>query len=62
MSEIIKFVGGISWPIGLVLLFVSPVFGLIVLGVAVLATISTVAQTRERRHQELLAAQRREQT
>ena len=58
MSEIIKFVGGISWPIGLVLLFVAPVAGLIVLGVAVLATISTVSRTREQRHQEILAAQR----
>jgi preprotein translocase subunit YajC len=59
--ELIRAVGGISWVVGLVLLFTVPVVGLIVLGVAVLATIWSVQQTRERRHQELLAATRRNQ-
>jgi hypothetical protein len=59
--ELIRAVGGISWVVGLVLLFTVPVAGLIVLGVAVLATIWSVQQTRERRHQELLAATRRNQ-
>jgi hypothetical protein len=58
MDELIKLVGGVSWIVGVVTLFVSPIFGVIILGVAVLATIASVTRTRERRHQELLDAAR----
>lgn len=56
MDELIRFVGGIGWVVGLILLVVSPTIGVIVLVFAVLATVASVTRTRERRHQELLDA------
>ena len=59
MLELAKFVGGVSWIVGVLLLFIVPEIGWVVLLVALLATIWVTTKTRERRHQELLAAQGR---
>jgi Flp pilus assembly protein TadB len=60
MTEAIKILGGVAWAIGLVLLLVSPVLGLFVLLVAVVLSVRSVQMTRERRHQEILDAARKQ--
>jgi UPF0716 family protein affecting phage T7 exclusion len=54
MDELLKIVGVVGWAVGLFMLFFSPIVGLAILGVALLLTIRSAQQTRERRHQELL--------
>jgi Flp pilus assembly protein TadB len=56
--ELVRAVGGISWVVGILILFVSPTVGLVVLTVALLFTVWSVSKTREKRHQELLEAAR----
>ncbi len=52
--ELVKIVGALAWVVGVVMLFVVPVFGVAVLLVALLLSVWTTQKTRERRHQELL--------
>ncbi len=56
MLELVKFVGGISWVIGILFLFAVPPIGFLILLVALLCTIYATSKTREKRHAELLAA------
>lgn len=59
MHELIKIVGVFAWVIGFIMLFVVPVFGVMLLILAVLLTVRNISITREQRHQELLEASRR---
>ena len=52
----VKVVGGIAWIAGLVLLFVAPPFGFLVLLVAVVLSILSLTWTRQARHEEVVAA------
>lgn len=56
--ELIRAVGGISWVVGIIVLFVQPTVGLLILALALILTVWSVTKTRERRHQELLDATR----
>lgn len=58
MHELIKILGVIAWVVGLFLLLVDPVIAIVVFVVAGLLTARSVSITREKRHQELLDAQR----
>ncbi len=58
MHELIKIAGVIAWVAGLFLLLVDPVVAIVVFIVAGLLTARSVSITREKRHQELLDAQR----
>jgi Flp pilus assembly protein TadB len=60
MQELVKFGGAILWIVGLVGLFLDPVFGMLVLVVALMLSIWSVQRTRQRRHQEVLDATRRD--
>lgn len=46
--ELIKAARAIGWGIGLVMLFVQPIFGLLILIVALMATIYLAREARER--------------
>ena len=59
--EGLKMVGGLAWVIGIVLFLVEPLLGFVVLLVALLLSVKSVQGTKERRHQELLEAARRDQ-
>ena len=55
--ELVKLIGGFAWVIGLVLFFaVDPTAGMVVLAVAILATLWSRAKDRERKHAELVHA------
>ena len=56
VHEIVKIVGGIAWPVGIVTLFVLPPFGILILLLAIVLTILSVVWTRQRRHDELIQA------
>ena len=56
--ELAKFVGALAWVVGVVMLFVAPVFGVVVLLVALLLSVWSTQKTREKRHQELVNATR----
>ena len=60
--ELVKIVGGIAWVVGLVMLFVVPTAGILILALAIALTIVSVNRTREHRHKELLAAAQPRQT
>lgn len=60
--ELAKAVGGIAWAIGIVFLFVDPGFGIPILLVALTATIWVTTKTRQKRHEEIVAAQRKSET
>jgi Flp pilus assembly protein TadB len=58
MEELVKFGGAILWLVGLIGVFVQPVFGLMVLVVALLLSIWSAQRTYQRRHAELVDAVR----
>ena len=56
MHEVIKIVGGIAWPVGIVMLFVVPSFGILVLLLAIVLSALSIVWTRQSRHAELVQA------
>ncbi len=58
VHEVVKIVGGIAWPVGFVLLFVIPTFGILVLLLAIVLSVLSIVWTRQRRHAELVQATR----
>ena len=56
MIELVKAVGGISWAVGLIMLFAEPSLGLLILLFALVATLYVRAKDREKKHKELLQA------
>jgi Na+/H+ antiporter NhaD/arsenite permease-like protein len=58
VEELVKFGGAILWLVGLIALFVQPVFGVGVLVVALLMSVWSAQRTRQRRHEEIVEAAR----
>jgi Flp pilus assembly protein TadB len=59
-QEFGKMVGAVVWIVGVVMLFIQPVAGMVVLLAALALTVRSVQKTRERRHQEMLDATRQQ--
>jgi Flp pilus assembly protein TadB len=57
-QEFGKMIGAVIWIVGVVMLFVQPVAGVVVLLAALALSVRSVQKTRERRHQEMLDATR----
>ena len=56
VHEVVKLIGGISWLVGLIMLFVRPPLGIVILLFAMVLTILSVTWTRQRRHDELVGS------
>jgi hypothetical protein len=54
--EIVKLIGGVAWLVGLVMLFLLPPLGILILLLAIVLTILSVVWTRQRRQNELIQA------
>lgn len=59
-AELGKIVGGVGIVTGLVLLFVNPMWGVIILLVVGIVGAGNMRRARERRHQELLNATKKD--
>jgi Flp pilus assembly protein TadB len=57
-QEFGKMIGAVVWIVGVVMLFVQPVAGMVVLLAALALSVRSVQKTRERRHREMLDATR----
>jgi hypothetical protein len=56
VSELIKVIGALMWLGGMILLFVAPPLGFLVLVGAIVLSFLSLVRTRRERHEELLAA------
>lgn len=61
-EEFAKFAGGIGIVAGIVLLFVNPMWGVILLLVVGIVGAGNMRRARERRHREMLEATRRSES
>jgi Flp pilus assembly protein TadB len=57
-QEFGKMIGAVLWVVGIIMLFVQPVAGMVILLAALALSVRSVQKTRERRHQEMLDARK----